>query len=62
VVKPLPGLGGKEGALADLLARGGPVRALAQFRSTRNENGHFVIYREPGAADLAMEFMRAAVR
>jgi hypothetical protein len=38
------------------------VRALAQFRSTRSENGHFVLYYEPGAAELAMEFMRAAVR
>ncbi len=62
VVKPLPGLSATEGVLADLLGRPGPVRAFAQFRSTRRENGHFVLYREPGAADLAMAFMKAVLR
>ena len=60
-VKPPVGLS-PESRLDELLAHASPVRALAQFRSTKGENGHFVLYREPGAADLAMEFMRAVVR
>jgi hypothetical protein len=62
VVKPVPALRADAGALSDLLARPGPTRAFAQFASTRQENGHFVLYHEPGAADLAMDFMRAVVR
>jgi hypothetical protein len=62
VVKPLPGLGATAGVLRELLGRPGPTRAFAQFRSTQHENGHFVLYHEPGAAELAMEFMQAMVR
>jgi hypothetical protein len=62
VVKPLSGLDGREDVLTHLLGKGGPVRALVQFRSTKHENGHFVLYREPGAAELAMEFMKAMAR
>jgi hypothetical protein len=62
VVKALPGLRGSEGELGELLQRPGATRAFAQFVSTRHENGHFVLYREPGAARLAMDFMRAMVR
>jgi hypothetical protein len=51
-----------ESRLADLLVHANPVRALAQYRSTKGENGHFVLYHEPGAADLAREFMGAVVR
>jgi hypothetical protein len=61
VVKAIAGLGAPAGSLDDLLGRGGAVRAFAQYRSTRRENGHFVLYYEPGAADLAMRFMRAVV-
>jgi hypothetical protein len=62
VVKALPWLRATEGTLDELLGRPGPARAFAQFRSTRSENGHFVIYYEPGAADLAVAFMRAMTR
>jgi hypothetical protein len=62
MVKPVPALRAGAGALSELLARPGPTRALAQFASTRHENGHFVLYKEPGAAELAMDFMRAVVR
>ncbi len=62
VVKPLPGLRATAELLSELLGRPGPVRAFAQFRSTRQENGHFVLYYEPGAADLAREFMRQVAR
>jgi len=62
VVKRLPGLGATAELLAELLERPGATRAFAQFRSTRNENGHFVLYYEPGAAELAREFMRGVVR
>ena len=41
---------------------GDPDRAFAQFRSTRHENGHFVLFHEPSAAELAMEFMKAVAR
>jgi hypothetical protein len=61
VIKPLPWLTAPEAPMADLLRRAGPVRAFAQFASTRGENGHFVIYAEPGAADLAMRFMAMVV-
>jgi hypothetical protein len=60
-VKPPVGLS-PESRLADLLVHANPVRALAQYRSTKGENGHFVLYHEPGAADLAREFMQAVVR
>jgi fermentation-respiration switch protein FrsA (DUF1100 family) len=62
VVKRLAGLDAREGVLGDLLARPGPARLFAQFRSTQAENGHFVLYREPGAAELAMDFMKALTR
>ncbi len=61
VVKRLAGLD-TASILGDLLERPGPTRAFVQLRSTRHENGHFVLYYEPGAADLAMEFMRGVVR
>jgi hypothetical protein len=61
VIKRLPWLSSPEAPLPDLLRRGGPVRAFAQFASTRGENGHFVLYEEPGAADLAMRFIASVV-
>jgi hypothetical protein len=62
VVKRLPGLSAGEGVLEDLLGRSGATRAFVQFRSTQHEDGHFVLFHEPGAAEMAMEFMRARVR
>ncbi len=62
VVKRLPGLRAMEGVLAELLGRPGATRAFAQFRATQFENGHFVLYHEPGAAELAMDFMSALTR
>jgi hypothetical protein len=59
---PLPREEAREATLSALLGRAEPTRAFAQFRATRGENGHFVLYREPGAAELAMEFMRAVTR
>ncbi|MEO7329607.1 MAG: hypothetical protein ABI193_13590 [Minicystis sp.] len=56
--QPISGLGGPEGPLSALLARPVPTRAFMQYRSTRNENGHFVLYYEPGAPELARAFMK----
>ncbi|MFT3774152.1 MAG: hypothetical protein QM820_52985 [Minicystis sp.] len=61
LVRPVPGLGDPAASLDDVLRRADPARALVQLASTRGENGHFVLYREPGAAELAMAFMRAIV-
>jgi hypothetical protein len=61
-VKRLPGLRADEAVLEELLGRPGSTRAFAQFRSTRDEDGHFVLFHEPEAAEMAMEFMRARVR
>jgi hypothetical protein len=61
VLKPVTWLSSPETPMSDLLRRAGPVRAFAQFAATRGENGHFVIYVEPGAADLAMQFIARAV-
>jgi hypothetical protein len=61
LVKPLPWLRAPEGGFDDLLRKGGTLRAFVQLRATRHENGHFVIYFEPGAADVARRFMRAVV-
>jgi hypothetical protein len=61
IATPVAGLGEVGGVLGDLLGRAAPTRAFAQYRSTQHENGHFVLYHEPGAAELAMEFMRAVV-
>jgi fermentation-respiration switch protein FrsA (DUF1100 family) len=55
---PILGLAEPKGPLARLLARPGPKRAFMQYRSTRGENGHFVLYAEPGAPDLARAFMK----
>ena len=38
------------------------TRVFAQFDSTRGENGHFVLYHEPGAADHARALLRTALR
>jgi hypothetical protein len=62
VVKSLPWLHAPAGTLDELLGQSVPTRAFVQFRSTRRENGHFVLYHEPGAADLAVAFMRAMAR
>jgi hypothetical protein len=62
VVKPLPWLGVREAALGVELEKPGPPRLFAQFRSTRQENGHFVIYHEPEAMEIARAFMRRTVR
>ena len=55
---PIPGLARPEGTLAKLLSRPTATRAFMQYRSTRAENGHFVLYYEPGAPELARAFMR----
>lgn len=51
--------------LAELVARpfargDGGTRAFAQYDSTAGENGHFVLYHEPGASDLVRELFRTA--
>jgi hypothetical protein len=55
LVKPIPWLGPHSDSAPM------PPRAFAQFSPTRRENGHFVLYREPGAAKLAMRFWREAL-
>ncbi len=62
VLKALPWLGIQEATLGDLLARPGPTRAFAQIRPTHGEDGHFVLFLEPEAADLAVDFMRGVTR
>ena len=37
------------------------TRAFLQYDSTMGENGHFVLYHEPGAADHARELLRTAL-
>ena len=62
VLKALPSVDPTKRPFAELLAEPGPTRAFVQLASTRHENGHFVLFREPRAAQLAMEFMRAMAR
>jgi predicted esterase len=61
LVRPVPGLGAPA-SLRELLRRGEAPRAYVQLASTRGENGHFVLFFEPGAADLTKAFLRAAAR
>ncbi|APR84251.1 Hypothetical protein A7982_09600 [Minicystis rosea] len=60
LVRPVPGIGELFPSLSEALTRADPARVLVQLAPTRGENGHFVLYHEPGAAELAMTFMRAA--
>jgi hypothetical protein len=45
----------------ELIARRAPNAVLAQFASTRGEDGHFVLYYEPEAAALLREFLRRSL-
>jgi len=58
---PIVGLGRPEGPLESLLAKTA-TRAFAQFEPTMGEDGHFVIYHEPGAINIARRFMKGVVR
>jgi hypothetical protein len=37
------------------------LRAFAPYASTRGEDGHFVLYYEPGAADLVQDLLRSSM-
>jgi hypothetical protein len=50
-----------EGLLRGNLGGGKATAAFVQLASTRGEDGHFVLFHEPPAADLAMQFMRSAL-
>jgi hypothetical protein len=50
-----------EGLLRGNIAGGRATAAFVQLASTRGEDGHFVVFNEPPAADLAMQFMRSAI-
>jgi hypothetical protein len=62
VLTELPWLGSSSGVLGELLARPGPARAFAQLRPTRQEDGHFVLFVEPGAGELVVQFLRGVTR
>jgi predicted esterase len=60
LVRPVPGLGAPA-SWSELLRRGEAPRAFVQLASTRGEDGHFVLFHEPGAPELLRTFLRAAV-
>ena len=53
IVHPVPGIG--------LVSSRAPNAVFAQFASTRGEDGHFVLYYEPAAAELLREFLRRSL-
>jgi hypothetical protein len=61
LARPVAGLGAPAASLAAALAGDGPARLFGQYRPTHGENGHFVLYEEPGAADVVRRFLRALV-
>jgi hypothetical protein len=61
VLKQLPWLGPPADTLEQLLGPR-PARAFVQLAPTRGENGHFVLFEEPGAGELVVEFLRGATR
>jgi hypothetical protein len=55
------GLPPAAGVLRGNAAGGQATIAFVQLASTQGENGHFVIYHEPEAAELARQFFRSVV-
>ena len=55
------GINPTEGLLRGNLGNGKATAAFVQLASTRGEDGHFVVFVEPAAADLAMQFMKTAL-
>ncbi|MFO0757369.1 MAG: alpha/beta hydrolase [Byssovorax sp.] len=58
LLSPVPGLGKPEGSPIAEISRPGAGRGFLQYRPTHGENGHFVLYAEAGAAEMASLFMR----
>lgn len=50
-----------QGSLRGNLAGGKATAAFVQLAPTQGEDGHFVLFAEPPAADIAMQFMRTAL-
>lgn len=66
LLAPVPGLRilgitPTEGLLRGNLAKGKATAAFVQLASTHGGNGHFVLYHEPAASELAMQFMRSVI-
>ena len=55
------GLLPESGALRGNAAQGQATIAFVQLASTQGENGHFVLYHEPEAAELTRQFFRGVV-
>lgn len=59
-VTALPWIASKPITIDDILREATP-RLFAQIAPTKQEDGHFVIYHEPEAVEIAKRFMRAVV-
>ena len=60
--RPAPRAGSDSGAIVDGNGVGGKTTlALVQLAPTRGEDGHFVLYYEPGIPELAQRFLRDVV-
>jgi hypothetical protein len=55
------GISPAEGPLRGNIGNGKATAAFVQLASTRGEDGHFVLFNEPPAAEIAMQFMRSAL-